>query len=468
MIYLVAFLVALNQFRPLLGEKGLLPVRLFLPEVSFWDAPSLFWLNYSDRAFAIAAWLGVILSVVVISGVSEARGLALSAVTWGLLWGLYLSFVNVGQVFYGFGWETLLLETGFLAIFLGPARAEPPIIVIWALRWVLFRLMFGAGLIKIRGDSCWRDLSCMQYFYETQPMPNPLSWYFHQLPAPVLKFAVAFNHLVELGVPFSFFGPRKIRIAGAWLTIAFQGLLILGGNLSWLNYLAAVLAISCLDDSALRWLGGILPGAAAGITGGGGWPAGVIYALGAVIALLSIRPAMNLFSSRQLMNSSFDSLHLVNTYGAFGSVTRTRNEIVIEGTSGDGVWKEYEFKGKPGDVSRMPAQFAPYHLRLDWLMWFAAMATYREYPWLLNLAAKLLAGDQAILSLLARNPFPDKPPSKLRMTLYEYHFTEPHDPSGNSPRAWWVRTRVGGYLPELSLTDPTFLRALDQMGWAPE
>jgi hypothetical protein len=190
----------------------------------------------------------------------------------------------------------------------------------------------------------------------------------------------------------------------------------------------------------------------------------VIYALGALIVVLSIRPTVNLFSSQQLMNSSFDSLHLVNTYGAFGSVTRTRNEIVIEGTGGDGVWKEYEFKGKPGDVKRLPAQFAPYHLRLDWLMWFAAMGSYREYPWLLNLTAKLLAGDSGILSLMASNPFPDRPPTKIRMALYEYHFTEPRDPSG----AWWVRTRVGEYLPELSLKDPAFLNALDRMGWAPE
>ncbi len=181
-ICLVAFLVALNQFRPLLGERGLLPVPLFVKQVPFRLSPSLFYLFPRDVAFATAAWLGVVLSCLVITGISERYGTWVSVAVWAAIYLLYLSFVNVGQTFYGFGWESILLEACFFAMFLGSARVVPQRIPIWLFRWLLFRIMFGAGLIKLRGDPCWRDLTCLNYYYETQPMPNPLSWYFHWAP----------------------------------------------------------------------------------------------------------------------------------------------------------------------------------------------------------------------------------------------------------------------------------------------
>ena len=498
-IYLLGFLIAANQFRALCGADGILPVRLFLKRVNFWDAPSLFWLNSSDTAFLVAAIAGVVLSVLALSGLSDAFdgvfGYVFSAFVWISLWMLYLSFVNVGQTFYGFGWETLLLEVGFLAIFLGPAAAAPPVIVIWLLRWVLFRMMFGAGMIKIRGDECWRDLTCMNYHWETQPSPNPLSWYFHQMPEWANKFAVLFNHFVELVVPFFFFGPRLLRQGAGLLTIAFQGILILSGNLSWLNYITIVIAISCFDDSFLpavpafmesfyKILGGNLGvtesfGAAgnaaalsAVVSGGsgfflwisGGMPSLLIYGLTALIFVLSIQPTMNLFSRAQVMNSSFDPLHLVNTYGAFGSITRVRNEVVIEGTD-DAVitpnteWKEYLFKGKPSEVDRMPPLISPYHLRLDWQMWFAAMSPYWQHPWILNFIAKLLEGNSQVAGLLRVNPFPDHPPRYIRATLYEYHFGK---------TTWWQRKRVASYLPPLSLNDPEFRDVLKSQEWLTE
>src|SRR5690348_16092537 len=179
LVYFIAFLNAVNQFKPLLGERGLLPVPLWIRHVPFRESPSLFYLAPKDWAFTAAAWLGVALSCLALTGISERFSSLASAVIWALLWVLYLSFVNVGQTFYAFGWESILLEAGFYSIFLGSRAVAPQMVMIILLRWLCFRVMFGAGLIKLRGDPCWRDLSCLDYHYQTQPMPNPLSWYFH-------------------------------------------------------------------------------------------------------------------------------------------------------------------------------------------------------------------------------------------------------------------------------------------------
>src|SRR5580698_4231620 len=251
-IYLIAFVIAANQYTPLLGEHGLLPVKLFLPRATFWEAPSIFWINDSDAFITAMVWCGIGLSVLAVTGISERWSIWLSVAVWTLLWVIYLSLVNVGQVFYGFGWETILLETGFLAIFLGSSNTKPPRIVLWLLLWVLFRIMFGAGMIKMRGDPCWRDLTCLQYHYETQPLPNPCSWYLHHLPHWWLKTCVLFTHFIELIVPWFLLAPwRKTRILVGLLMVYFQLTLIVSGNLSWLNYVTLALCIPCFDDAFL-------------------------------------------------------------------------------------------------------------------------------------------------------------------------------------------------------------------------
>jgi hypothetical protein len=449
LVYLVAFVCAANQFVPLLGEQGLLPVSRFVRAVPFRASPSLFFFAPTDLAFRIAAWIGIILSGAALSGRMQRSGL-LSSVVWAILWLLYLSFVNVGQVFYGFGWESLLLETGFFAIFLGSGATAPSALLIWIWRWVLFRDMFGAGLIKLRGDSCWRDLTCLNYYFETQPIPNALSWYFHWLPASVHRAGVMCNHVVELGIPFAYFSPQPIAGIAGLLTIAFQLTLIVSGNLSWLNWLTIVLCIPTLDSRWLSWLPITPPTLRA-------TPLAQrigIYAVATLVAAMSVQPILNMLSPRQLMNFSFNPLHLVNTYGAFGSITRTRNEIVIEGTDDaaitpSSIWREYEFKGKPGDPSRMPAQIAPYHLRLDWLMWFAAMSSPSEHSWFTALLVKLLHGDRATLDLLRSNPFPDHPPRYVRALAYEYRFTTP-DERRRTGR-WWNRELLGDYFSPVTL-----------------
>ncbi len=466
LVYLIAFLIALNQFRPLLGERGLLPVPLFVKQIHFFDSPSLFYFCPKDSAFAIAAWIGILLSSLAVTGLSERYTCWFSIAVWGGLWVLYLSFVNVGQTFYAFGWESILLEAGFYTIFLGPASMAPPKLVIYMLRWLEFRIMFGAGLIKIRGDACWRDLTCLDYHYETQPMPNPLSWYFHWAPEWTHRAGVAFNHLAELVVPFGYFGPWRISTVAGVLTILFQGLIMASGNLSFLNFLTIVLAIPLLDDRLLAALISMkvpalrVPPAALET---------VTIALGILVILLSIRPIGNMLSPRQVMNTNYNPFHLVGTYGAFGSITRPRYEVVIEGTSDSPVatstaWREYEFKGKPGDPIRSHPQIAPYHLRIDWLMWFAAMGPYYQHPWFVHLMAKLLEGDKDTLSLLRGNPFPEAPPRYVRAELYEYHFTTPEEKKKTG--RWWKRQLVGMYFPTVSLEMPDFRRVLQQAGWS--
>ncbi|MGO9610697.1 MAG: lipase maturation factor family protein, partial [Verrucomicrobiia bacterium] len=442
---------------------GLLPVKLFLPRSTFWEAPGIFWISHSDSFITTAIWSGLRLSVLAVTGLSERWSIWLSVVVWMLLWVIYLSLVNVGQVFYGFGWETILLESGFLAIFLGSSDVKPPRIVLWLLLWVLFRIMFGAGMIKMRGDPCWRDLTCLYYHYETQPLPNPLSWYFHHLPPWWHKTCVLFTHFAELIVPWFLFAPwRKTRAVAGLLTIYFQCTLIVSGNLSWLNYVTIALCIPCFDDAMLSWVFRVshpeptyspLTHRIA------------VYVLLAVVLVLSIQPAMNLFSREQAMNASFEPLHLVNTYGAFGSITRERYEIIIEGTDSDTAtddasWREYEFKGKPGNPRRRPCIVSPYHWKLDWQMWFAAMSDYRYHPWIINLVAKLLQNDKPVLGLLGNNPFPGKPPKFVRAELYLYHFTDSH-----ADGAWWKREHVGHYLPPLSLENESFRKALKEQGW---
>jgi len=452
-VYMIAFLVAANQFRPLCGERGLLPAPRFLTLVGFRQAPSLFHLHYSDPFFTTLAWSGVLLAATATLGISEAGPIWLSMFVWFVLWALYLSIVNIGQTFYAFGWESLLLEAGFLAVFLGPTRSAPPTLVIWLIRWLLFRVEFGAGLIKLRGDPCWRDLTCLYYHHETQPMPNPLSWFFHHLPRPLHRGEVLGNHIAQLVVPFGLFAPQPIAdIAGA-IIIVTQLWLVVSGNFAWLNAITIVLALASFDNAALGAVIRLAPGT---LLAQPAWYEVLVAGLAVLVAVLSFWPVANMMSRRQLMNYSFNPFHLVNTYGAFGSITKVRHEIVVEGTDAltlgpTTAWFEYEFKGKPGDPKRRPPQVAPYHLRLDWLLWFAAMSPPFAYPWMVTLLNRLLENDPATLKLLRRNPFPQRPPTFVRVRRYQYRFTSPAErrQTGN----WWVRGLVGEYVPPLRRDD---------------
>jgi hypothetical protein len=476
-VYAVAFLVAAQQLVPLIGAHGLTPAAHFLERIrpqfessaqAFWHLPTLFWLGISDHTLSVFSWIGFALSLIVLGGYANAILLT-------VLWAMYMSIVHVGQIWYGYGWEIQLLETGFLSIFLCPLldgrpfpKRRPPILVIWLFRWLGFRIMIGAGLIKLRGDPCWRDLTCMYYHYQTQPIPNPISRYLHFAPLWFHKFETAWNHFIELVVPWFSFGPRTARHIAGVLLVTFQIFLIISGNLSFLNYLTIIPFLACFDDTFLRHF---LPGAivrraerAAQETQPSQINNAIAVVLSIVVAWLSIPTVLNLASGRQLMNYSYDPLDLVNTYGAFGTVGRERDEIVFEGTddaviTGDTKWKEYEFKAKPSDPNRRPPFVAPYQPRIDWQIWFAAMASPAEYPWTLHFVWKLLHNDRGTLSLLANNPFPDAPPHYIRARLYRYQFA----PLGE--KEWWKREPISEWLPALSTDDPRFRRLLEEMDW---
>jgi Lipase maturation factor len=460
-VYVVAFACAAMQFRGLLSERGLLPIRKYLTLTSFRQAPSVFRWHYSDGFFSTVCWLGAVLSAAMVGGLGDVVPLWGSILLWLVLWAAYLSLVNVGQTWYSFGWESLLLETGFLVAFLGNARTAPPLVIMWLFWWLLFRVEFGAGLIKLRGDPCWRNLTCLDYHHETQPMPGPLSWFFHRMPKPLHRVEVAGNHVAQLVVPFGLFAPQPVASVAAGIIVVTQLWLVLSGNFAWLNWLTIVLACSAVDTESIEKIFGLaapadLPASLPG------WFAGLVVVITAMVLVLSWRPAANLLSRRQRMNSTYDPLHLVNSYGAFGSISRTRDEVVFEGTadadpSPDTGWLEYEFKGKPGAVDRWPRQWSPYHLRLDWLMWFAALSPAYAQPWIGRLCEGMLTNEPAITGLLLRNPFAEAPPRHVRALLYRYRFTTRQELIRE--RAWWHRELRGTYLAPIGLDEVARLLA---------
>jgi len=316
----------------------------------------------------------------------------------------------------------------------------------------LFRVEFGAGLIKLRGDPCWRDLTCLDYHHETQPMPGPLSWFFHHLPKPLHRVEVAGNHFAQLVVPFALFAPQPVASMAAAIVIVTQLWLVLSGNFAWLNWITIILAFGVIDHPSFA---SVLPVPnPPALPSPPLWFVGVVIVFAALSVFLSYWPVRNLVSSHQRMNAAFNPFHLINTYGAFGSIDRIRFEVVIEGTdqpeiTDQTVWKEYGFKGKPGDPHRLPRQWAPYHLRLDWLMWFAALTPLYARYWLGPFVIRLLQNDPPTLRLLRHNPFPDSPPRYVRARLYEYRFTTWRELLRE--RMWWRRTLVGEYLPPVAL-----------------
>ncbi|CAM9802853.1 unnamed protein product, partial [Heterosigma akashiwo] len=510
-IFSVAFLVALNQNEYLIGDDGLLPAKSYLERlephlpVSILSRvsrlPTLFWVlpgkGTSSELQAVAT-AGLAISLFV-----ALRG-ACPALLVFLLWALYHSLVNVGQAWYAFGWESQLLETAFLCAFLGPLTSlsltrcptvwgrPTPQAALWAHRWLIFRIMLGAGLIKIRGDRCWLDLTCMDYHYETQPVPNPLSPFLHTLPAGWHQFETLANHVVELLLPWLLLMPRHFRLIGGVCQVLFQMVLICSGNLSFLNWLTILPCLSCFDDESLKWMFSqktltrvILADRDCEKKGAGHQKEGTFVSrilwhshtavsgvLVVLISWLSIPVVSNLLSEHQAMNTSFDSLRLVNSYGAFGSITKQRHEVVLMGTMDlhpgpAAAWREYDFLCKPGDPARRPCLITPYHYRLDWLMWFAAFQDYQRNPWLINLAVKLLCGDKRVTRhLMAGDPFPDGRPRFIKADLYSYKYAQKrtHEPKAehgkkhslgdeNAMYLWWHRDRVREYFPPLHLSN---------------
>jgi hypothetical protein len=445
LLFVVAFTSTLNQFRPLLGEHGLLPAPALLAWARSTAArakmlrPTLFLrVDYSDRRLVALCWSGIGVAALLVLGIPQFAPPWVPMLCFLALWLGYMSITSIGQTFYGFGWEMLLLEAGFLAAFLGSGSEPPATAVIVLFWWLLFRLEFGAGMIKIRGGREWRDLTALTYHHETQPMPGPLSRQAHLLPRWFHKLEVIGNHFAQLVVPWFLFAPiLGLWVPGPWpaivgavaasIVLGTQLWLVITGNFAWLNWATIVLAFSAIGlpgvwaesrapESDLPWVVDSLPLY---------WVV-VTSAIAVGYAVLSWPAVQNLTAHRQLMNASFNRWQLANAYGAFGTVTKTRVEYVVEGTRDDdpdaATWVEYGFKGKPGDLRRMPRQYAPYHLRLDWLMWFLPLGRPLD-DWFTVFLTRLLEADAATLRLLAFDPFDGERPRWVRVVSYRYRFT---------------------------------------------
>ena len=449
-IYLIAFASLAVQITGLIGARGILPLGGYLAAVlktmgvrGYWQMPTIFWLAHSDWFLQAVSILGAVLAILLLLGI--LRG-AWERLLLAVLYLLYLSFDTGGQDFLSFQWDSLLLETGFLAIFLGNSK-----IVVFLFRWLLFRLIFLSGVVKLTShDPVWRDGTALAFHYMTQPLPTPLAWFMYQLPLGFQRFSTAFTLCVELAIPFLFFAPRRWRFWAAGIALFLQILIFLTGNYTFFNLLTMSLCVLLLDDRALHRL----PLRAHGSR----TKSAAVAAAAALILILSLSELHQMF-----FDAPFDSenalvriagpFQIANTYGLFASMTTTRPEIIVEGSNDGVTWLAYEFPDKPGDLRQAPHWVAPYQPRLDWQMWFAALADYRSTPWFTNFMVRLLQGSPDVLRLLQKDPFSGAPPKYVRAELFEYSFT--NFATRRATGDWWTRESRGLYFPPISLQDVT-------------
>ncbi|MGB0058950.1 lipase maturation factor family protein [Candidatus Binatus sp.] len=455
LIYFAAFVSFGVQALGLIGSHGILPLSGFTDAVrsqlgtgGYWQFPMVFWMGQSDFAIQAACWAGAALSLLLIFNVLPRLSLF-------FLYALYLSLFYAGQEFMGFQWDLLLLEAGFLTLLLSLATKPG----IWLLRWLLFRLMFLSGAVKLlSGDRTWANLSALSYYFQTEPLPTPLAWYAHHLPHEVLTALTAATLVTELAMPFLIFFPRRLRFVAAFGFLLLQLVILLTGNYAFFNLLTMALCLVLFDDTALRkvlpvgvtrfvqhWVRDIKPRKI------------VSYAVGAFALLIVFTGLAQLhavFTGRisipaAWLNDEIAPLRIVNTYGLFAVMTTTLPEIIVEGSDDGAHWREYGFKYKPGDVMQRPRWNFPHQPRLDWQMWFAALGTASENPWFSMFLQRLLENSPAVTALLGSNPFPDKPPHFVRALLYDYRYSSAQEKEATG--AWWVRQREGIYFPAITL-----------------
>jgi predicted DCC family thiol-disulfide oxidoreductase YuxK len=460
--YLAAFLSLLVQVDGLVGSRGILPIgnlleagRSQLGSDRWALLPTLCWLDGSDGFLHLLCGGGVVAALLLLLGIVPAPALV-------VCWAFYLSLCVAGQDFLEFQWDLLLLEAGFLGIWLAPVRRwrvgaavdSPPVARV-LLCWLLFRLMFSSGFVKLgSGDPTWRNLTALDYHYWTQPLPPWTAWFVSHLPLSFHRVSCLVMFAVELGAPFLIVMPRRLRLFACAAMAGLQAIIAATGNYAFFNLLAVALCVLLVDDASfprrLRERAAAAPQAPRGR-----WPRLLLVPVAAVVLLTSLVEFAGMLRLRLPWPGVAISIvraaipfRSVNNYGLFAVMTTSRPEIVIEGSDDGAAWKAYEFRWKPGNLQRRPRFVAPHQPRLDWQMWFAALGSYAEQPWFLPFCARLLEGAPEVTALLAGNPFPGAPPRYLRAVLYDYRFTD----SGQRRRtgAWWRREERGLYAPVLS------------------
>jgi len=454
-VYVAAFGSLAVQILGLVGHAGILPldeylglVRQELGSAAYTILPTLFWLNASDTALFAGAIAGAILGTLVVFDRGTRPALIGS-------FALYLSYVYAGQDFMTFQWDSLLLETGFLAMFLtGGSR-----IVVWLYRWLAFRYFLLAGAVKLlSGDLTWRGLTALQYHFWTQPLPTPLAWYAAQLPPWLLAAGTTATLVVEIGCVFLIFLPRRPRAFAGCALLLFQGLILLTGNYNFFNVLSMTMCIFLFDDVAL---GRLLPRRiTARAQARAPHPGRVATTVATVLALVVVPVGVNRISQAVMrtdlpvlgaLSRAVSPLFIVNAYGLFAVMTTARPEIVIEGSADGQTWVEYGFTYKPGKLTHAPFWNVPHQPRLDWQMWFAALGDAQTNPWFQHLVFRLLEGSPPVLALLESNPFPDRPPRYVRATLYQYRFADSRTHAATGQ--WWTREFARPYFPPVSLAN---------------
>jgi len=438
-VYLLAFVSLLVQVKGLYGSQGILPIqelaaglqrKLGLRDILRF--PSIFWLNSSDAFISGSAAAGVCLSIYLLAGLPPLGALI-------LLWMIYLSFASLGQEFLSFQWDALLLETGFMTMFLPLATPSSPVVCL-AYQLFIFRFMLSAGTVKLTSrDPNWRNLRAMCFHYETQPIPNRIAWYVHQLPEGFQKLSTLGTFLFELIVPFLALGPAPLKLGCFCLLTFFQGLIVLTGNYGFFNVLTVILAAPLLEDRYLGGLGLSLPAAANQTFAGA-----VAGAAFGIFILLNILQLIRLFLRPHWVSRILalcGRWQISNPYGLFAVMTTERYEFIIEGSRDLQAWLPYEFLWKPGDPSVPPRQAAPHQPRLDWQMWFAALNPGYVEAWLARLAERLLEGSPAVLGLFRKVPYRDAPPDYIRLAVYRYHFSDLA--TKRATGRWWDRVEIG-------------------------
>ncbi len=482
LIYLIAFGSYWMQLDGLVGSRGIAPAQAFMDAFKqqttqahlgaekYFMLPTLAWWSASDSALHWQCGLGVACALALLAGIAPAIMLF-------LLWAIYLSLCSVSEPFLNFQWDALLLETGFLAIFFAPLQlwerpsrqTRPPALMLWLLRWLMFRLMFESGCVKLMsGDAAWWNLTALRVHYETQPLPTWLGWYAHQFPPSVQTSCGLVMFAIELVVPAFIFAGRRLRLVAAVIFAAFQMLILLTGNYTFFNGLTILLCVPLLDDNALQILRNKAVAVAeppSAALRAARWPWPMMLCLTIVVVMLTTIPLLRTAGVNQSWPAPVVWLfkwtrpwQTFNWYGLFAVMTPARPEIIVQGSDNGRDWKDYEFKYKPGDVRRAPGFVAPYQPRLDWQMWFAALEAPRDNPWFFHFQYCLLQNSPAVLALLGPNPFPKAPPKYIRALLYEYHFTD--RATRRATGAWWLRELKGLYTPPLSLEDFRHARGL--------
>jgi hypothetical protein len=461
-IYLIAFLSLWTEVDGLVGEHGILPIAQFLPAAheqvggsAPFVLPTLCWLNSSNAFLHFLCAAGAVVSVLLIAGFVPIVALA-------LLFIFYLSLTIAGQTFLSFQWDILLLETGFLAIFFAPCRwrmsaaREAPLsrAGLILLKLLLFKLMLMSGVVKLTsGDDSWWNLTALDYHYWTQPLPTVIGWWADQSPEWFKKFSVAFCLVVEIIGPFFIWVPRRLRHVAAGFLIFLQIVIAATGNYCFFNLLTIALCLLLLDDRFFRRTPKAATNPQTLLPSRTHWPAVAVLVVtlpvNAMLIFSAFKPEVPWPRPLATLHDYLAPFRIVSGYGLFRVMTKTRPEIIVEG-SADGIdWLPYEFKWKPGDLNQPPHWVAPHQPRLDWQMWFAALGTYRHNLWFIRFAECLLKNNREAVRLLARNPFPQDPPRYIRATVYEYRFTSSseHRVTG----AWWKRDEGREYLPPVSL-----------------